>query len=380
MYIDFNKFKDSEYLNYEFDFVGQPDPQLDMSNISLIDMNNDEDLPFYDTPLDRAYYALDEKTNLFEEEPPKAINFELINNKEGKEDELANNYDLNNSVIMHYKRENMIKNQNNINKKDENPTDKYKPKIENITFSNEINKINNPYNNEKISIKLKPSENSSSSKSKSTTKGSSNSGAADNNNTSNIINNNKKLFKLEEVPDNFFGLYMKLDMSSNNLYYKPKKKKMREKVKEKIKEKFAIKKDLKIEDFERPLYRKFKTYLKKNKDQKEFKNIFDNDRIFWDLFLGEKKNYSLKEKEFIKNHFNFKEYNQNSLLFIFQRNDVLELYKEFKDNFINNKIKKSPKDDITFKFYIKYLDDLYNNKVKDLEFEDEWKININLFF
>jgi hypothetical protein len=26
------------------------------------------------------------------------------------------------------------------------------------------------------------------------------------------------------------------------------------------------------------------------------------------------------------------------------------------------------------------LDDLYNNKVKDLEFEDEWKININLFF
>ena len=371
MYIDFNKFKDSEYLNSEFDFVGQPDPQLDMSNISLIDMSNDEDLPFYDTPLDRAYYALDEKTNLFEEEPSKAINFELINNKKVNEDELVSNYDLNNSVIMHIYRENMIKNQNNINKKDENPTDKQKPKIENITFSNEINKINNPYNNEKISIKLKPSENSSSSKSKSTTKGSSNSGAADNNNTSNIINNNKKLFKLEEVPDNFFGLYMKLDMSSNNLYYKPKKKKMREKVKEKIKEKFAIKKELKIEDFERPLYRKFKEYLKKNKNQKEFKNIFDNDRIFWDLFLGEKKNYSLKEKEFIKKHFNFKKYNQNLMKFIFQRNDVLELYKEFKDNYINTKIKKGPKADITFKFYIKYLDDLYNNKVKDLVFEDE---------
>ena len=159
-------------------------------------------------------------------------------------------------------------------------------------------------------------------------------------------------------------------MSSNNLYYKPKKKKMREKVKEKIKEKFAIKKELKIEDFERPLYRKFKTYLKKNKNQKEFKNIFDNDRIFWDLFLGEKKNYSLKEKEFIKKYFNFKKYNQNLMKFIFQRNDVLELYKEFKDNFINKKKKKGPKDDITFKFYIKYLDDLYNNKVKDLEFED----------
>ena len=199
MSIDFKKFKDPEYLNSEFDIFGQPDPQLDMSNISFIDMNNDEDLPFYDTPLDRAYYALDENTNLFEEEPSKEINFELINNKKGNEDKLIYKFDPTGDLTMYINRENMIKNQNNINKKDENPTDKQKHKIENITLSNEINKINNPYNNEKISIKLKPSENSSSSKSKSTTKGSSNSGAADNNNTSNIINNNKNLFKLEDV-------------------------------------------------------------------------------------------------------------------------------------------------------------------------------------
>lgn len=363
--INFNTFKDPE-----FDIFSQPEPQLD---ISFIEYNFDEDPFFNDTPLDREYFInkiFDAKPNLHEEEPFEVLNSEPKNNKKGNKDELDNNYDLNNSVTMNYHRENSIKNQNNINKKGENSTDKQKPKIENIILINETNNINNPCKNEKISIKLKPSENSSSSKSKNTTKDSSNSGAADNNNKSNIINNNKKLFELEEVPHNFFGLLMKLNMSSDDLYYKRKKKKMKEKVKEKIKENFAIKKELKSEDFERPLYRKFKTYLKKNKNQKEFKNIFDKDRIFWDLFLGEKKNYSLKEKEFIKKHFNFKKYNQNSLLIIFQRNDVLELYKEFKDNYINNRIIKGPNNDITFKFYIKYLDDLYNNKVKDLEFED----------
>ena len=250
MFLDSKKFKDPEFLGNEFNCDEQQDPPLDMSNISFIDMTYDEDRTFYETPLEREYINIikfDAKP-IYEEEPFEAFNFELINDKKGNEDELASNYELNNSVIMHYKRENMIKNQNNINKKGENSTDKQKPKIENIIISNEINKINNPYKNEKISIKLKPSENSSSSKSKSTTKGSSNSGADDNNNKSNIINNNKKFFELEEVPDNFLGLYMKLNMSSDNLYYKPKKKKMREKVKEKIKEKFAIKKELKIEE------------------------------------------------------------------------------------------------------------------------------------
>ena len=107
----FNTFKDSE-----FDFK-QPEPQLDMSFISNIEYNIDEESFFNETPLDRECTSkiFDAKPNLYEEEPFEVLNSEPKNNKKGNEYELDNNYDLNNSVTMNYHRENSIKNQNNIN-------------------------------------------------------------------------------------------------------------------------------------------------------------------------------------------------------------------------------------------------------------------------
>ena len=102
-----NKFKDPE-----FDFLIQPEPQLDMSSISFIEYNFDEDPLDKENITDKIFYA---KPNLYEEEPFEVLNSEPKNNKKGNEDELDNNYDLNNSVTMNYYRENSIKNQNNIN-------------------------------------------------------------------------------------------------------------------------------------------------------------------------------------------------------------------------------------------------------------------------
>jgi len=206
---------------------------------------------------------------------------------------------------------------------------------------------------------LKQFGNSYSSHSKSTTKGSSNNS---NNNKSTISNNKNHLFI--SGPEEFVELLSNLNISADNPYYKRKKKKIIKKVKNKVKNT----KKYKSENYERTIYRKFREFLSKNKTKEEFKKVFDNDTKFWELFFGNKKDCLPIEKLIIAR---LKIYKQSVLRFIFKRRDIKDFYQEFKNNFKFNKKTESINQNIAYNFYIKYLDELYDDSVEDLNFDDD---------
>ena len=128
---------------------------------------------------------------------------------------------------------------------------------------NDINKIiiiesqaDNAKNDDlkKSEIKLNKSKSNFTNNTKNSTKSSSN-----NNNIfqeKSVIYNNKTKFKVLKslkIPENFNEINLKLDMSCHNLYYKKKK----EKIKKKIKEDYKVK-DIKMENYKKPLIREFK--------------------------------------------------------------------------------------------------------------------------
>ena len=249
------------------------------------------------------------------------------------------------------KKRNFLVNANNKNFTELKPKNKQKKvkKISQAYYRKIINK--NQY--------LKQFENSHSNHSKSTTKGSSNNS---NNNKSTISNNKNHLFI--SGPEEFVELLNNLNISADNPYYKRKKKKIIKKVKNKVKNT----KKYKSENYERTIYRKFREFLNKNKTKEEFKKVFDNDTKFWDLFFGNKKDCLPIEKLIIAR---LKIYKQSVLRFIFKRRDIKDFYQEFKYNFKFNKKTESINQNIAYNFYIKYLDELYDDSVEDLNFDDD---------
>ena len=249
------------------------------------------------------------------------------------------------------KKRNFLVNANNKNFTELKPKNKQK-KVKKISQAY-YRKIINKYQY------LKQFGNSYSNHSKSTTKGSSNNS---NNNKSTISNNKNHLFI--SGPEEFVELLNDLNFSADNPYYKRKKKKIIKKVKNKVKNT----KKYKSENYEKTIYRKFREFLSKNKAKEEFKKVFDNDTKFWDLFLGNKKDCLPIEKLIIAR---LKKPKQSVLRFIFKRRDIKDFYQEFKNNFKFHKKKESINQNIAYNFYIKYLDELYDDSVEDLNFDDD---------
>ena len=283
--------------------------------------------------------------------------FEFISNEEfvnmfhyNNNFSLASDNHLHNEQIKPKIKKNLVK-ANNKNFTELKPKNKQK-KVKKISQAY-YRKIINKYQY------LKQFGNSYSNHSKSTTKGSSNNS---NNNKSTISNNKNHLFI--SGPEEFVELLNNLNISADNPYYKRKKKKIIKKVKNKVKNT----KKYKSEIYERTIYRKFREFLNKNKTKEEFKKVFDNDTKFWDLFFGNKKDCLPIEKLIIAR---LKKPKQSVLRFIFKRRDIKDFYQEFKNNFKFNKKTESINQNIAYNFYIKYLDELYDDSVEDLNFDDD---------
>lgn len=135
------------------------------------------------------------------------------------------------------------------------------------------------------------SKNISLNKSHQSTKGSSNSKKK----IFNITLNNESNNKSDSIREDLFQIYNEIEKSSPNLYYKKKVKKTigyinKYKDKNKIKQKDigkVKKKKLKLSNYEKPIFNHFKKFLKSKGIQKVYKNIFENDKLFWYLFLNE---------------------------------------------------------------------------------------------
>ena len=182
------------------------------------------------------------------------------------------------------------------------------------------------------------------------------------NNPNKSILNPPKYF--DHPPPNFISYHMKLNMSSDNLYCKLKKKIVREK---------TIKNRKKSEDMEKPMLREFKKYLKLKKDKKEFREIFIKDKEFWRRFLDGKKTPPFK---YVQNgkEFAFNSFCQYLMMFIFSRDDISKLYeifisdKSYLIQLMNKKKFKSEDDKHSYIIYLYNLNKIYNPnyKIKDL--------------
>ena len=170
---------------------------------------------------------------------------------------------------------------------------------------------------------LQKSINSKETNKNSTSNGSTGDSTQKNNPNISIMNKYKYRFAIIHPQENLISSNMKLNMSSENLYinFKRKRKSVREEVK---KHKFIKK----AEDLEKPNLRKFKGYLryKKKNKIKEFTEVFDKDRNFWDPFLKNSQPFKFTKngKEFV-----FKSYSTALMNFIFSREDVNNLYEKF---------------------------------------------------
>ena len=238
------------------------------------------------------------------------------------------------------------------------------------------NKLNNikselktsmPLLKKKPEITLKVEEKSNNSKakfsnnSKNSTKSSSNS----NNNCleKSMFNNKKARFKVLKslkIPERFNEINLKLDMSCHNIYYEKKK----DKIKKKTKKDYNIK-DIKMENYEKPLIRQFKKFIKSN--MVKYKGMLSQDKHFWDLFLGNK-NEKYTQDEIMYKRKRFDKYNQKFLHYLFRRNDIKELYNNDFKAYCRLKNIKTTNDKIIYHFYSQYFDDLYKEEIPDIHF------------
>jgi len=232
--------------------------------------------------------------------------------------------------------------------------------------------------NDKLKIKknlihLKLSKNASSFNSTiiSTTKENSNT------NNKSVLSDNKKIFfNVTKANEDFITDNVKLNLSSCQLSSSKSKKSKRGR-------KQILLSGVKTEILDKTFLREFKKYLKLKK--KEFKNIFEQDIIFWNEFLENKNppfNYTNEGKKIC-----FKSYNKNLMNFIFSRQGVNTLYTRFilenKDVkfdkiFSKKKIKKSA-DYYTiafYKFYRENLNKLYSQDYSEFEINVD-DINLN---
>ena len=187
------------------------------------------------------------------------------------------------------------------------------------------------------------------------------------NNNKSVLADNKKLFNVTKQNEDFITSNIKLDLSSCQLSFKSKNCK-------RGRRQFLLS-GIKTEILDKTFLREFKKYLKLRK--KEFKNIFEEDPVFWNEFLENKNppfSFTQGEKKI-----EFKSYNKYLMNFIFSKPGVNTLYNrfiletkgdtKFDKIFSKKKMKKSP-DIYTIAFYKYYrqnLNKLYSQSYSDLD-------------
>ena len=291
--------------------------------------------------------------------------------EDGDEDVNESFFHENNYFIdKFYQKPNLFDTNNNLNSNSNNNN------INNKSFGNiTINegKIENYFDeNDKLKIKknlmfLKLSKSSSLSTTSSVTKET----FYNSNNNKSVLNDNKKIFNVTKPSEDFITSNMKLNMSSCQFSYKSKRGRKK-----------LLLSGIKTEVMDKAFLREFKKYLKLK--QKEFKNIFDEDSIFWKEFLSNANPpfcFSSGDKKV-----EFKSYNKNLMKFIFSRNGANTLYMKFimdnKDINFNKLFKKKKNQDYYtlafYKFYRENLNKLYSNDYSEYEINvDDIDINNN---
>jgi hypothetical protein len=227
------------------------------------------------------------------------------------------------------------------------------------------------HNNSEIKINIPNKLNNSKQiKKDSTINGSTGDSTQKNNINISLINKYKYPFEIiHPKEEDSISKIMKLNMSSENLYsnFKRKRKIIREEIK-------IYKPFKKSEDLEKSILRKFKGYLRYEKDNKikEFQEIFDEDRNFWDSFLKNSKPFEFKEGGETKK---FNSYSKDLMNFIFKRDDVDDLYEKFISDksyikhILENLDNKSEDYKRAYLITLKNLNKKYNGKYKDGDLE-----------
>ena len=260
---------------------------------------------------------------------------------------------------------------NNLNSNNNNMNNK---SFGNITLNE--GKMENYFDeNDKLKIKknlmfLKLSKSSSLSSTNSVTKET----FYNSNNNKSVLNdnNNKKIFNVTKPSEDFLASNLKLNMSSCQFSYKSKR--GRKKI---------LLSGVKTEVMDKAFLREFKKYLKFN--NKKFKNIYDEDGVFWKEFLSKTNPpfcFNWGDKKF-----EFKSYNKNFMKYIFSRNGVNTLYTKFinENRDINfNKLFKKKKNNLDYytlafyKFYRENLNKLYSDDYSEHEINvDDFELTNN---
>ena len=243
-------------------------------------------------------------------------------------------------------------------------------KTDNLSQMNINPNISGIHNNSENKINISNELNDSKQKQiqkNSTLKGSTGDSTQKNNPNISLINKYKYPFEIiHPKEEDFISKNMKLNMSSENLYSNFKRK--RKIITEEVKKHRPFKKS---EDLEKSILRKFKRYLRYKKDNK-FKYIFDKDRNFWDSFFKNSKPFEFEEEGETKK---FNSYGKDLMNFIFKRDNVDDLYKEFVSDkiyikdILENLGDKSEGYKRAYLITLKSLNKKYNGKYKDEDLE-----------
>ena len=184
-----------------------------------------------------------------------------------------------------------------------------------------------------------------------------------NNKNQSVLNDDKKLFNVIKQTEDLITNNIQLNSSSCQLSNKS--------IKSKRGRKQILISGIKTEILDKTFLRQFKKYL--NLKKQEFKNIFEEDNIFWNEFL-ERKGFPFCFTQGEKK-LEFKSCNKNLMNFIFSKSGANTLYNKFiletKDDkiFSKEKIKKCFDNfRILFcKYYRNNLNRLYSNQYSEYD-------------
>ena len=302
--------------------------KVDWDESSIIENINKS---FDKKDLRQAYNAL---SNLFDKKdnitPSKDVKMKIESEEKSTKNKEANN--LNNEKQKIF--------EDNINLKENNDIHSSIEKISSIIFNNNTNKTNF------LSTKSSTLNNTSM-------------------NVSLINYKKKKKFKVD-FTENFISNVVDLNQTSNNILFCRKRKSLNEKIETKIN---------KTEDISKPVFREFRTYLKKKRIK--YKKYFENNKEFWNQFLLGKKTppfcFKYKEKEY-----KFKSFKREFFEFIMSIEDMKTLYENFlKDTEyqLEQKKERKVKNIQAYKYYLNNFHKIYNKEMDEncliFEFEEK---------
>lgn len=272
--------------------------------------------------------------------------FDVLTNLLDKEDKITSPKDAKIEIELEGK-SNKSKEVNNLNKeKQKVPGDNINLKEKNDICSN----------NEKIENKLNNISNNNTNNTNNTNYSSTKSSTLNNisMNASLLYYKKKKKFKIDYI-DNMISNAVDLNKTSNNILFWRKRKRLKEKTKIKIN---------KTEDISKPVFREFRTYLKKKKNK--YKNYFTNNKEFWDKFLLGKKTppfcFKYKEKEL-----KFKSFNREFFEFIMSVEDMYTLYEKFLNDTVYQIEQKKERKAKNIQAYEHYLNNFHKIYSKEMD-------------